>query len=248
MTTTAPSNKWFVRPLPNDGAETRIFLFPYVGGGPAVYGKWPAEFGSHIETFIAHYPGRGSRYNEPPIHQAEPLVEEIAQAIQPYLDKSFAFFGHSFGGLIAYELAKQIQPQVLFISGCAAPHLTNPHPQIHHLSDSEFIKVLQERNAVPDEIAGNAEVMELFSPMLRADFEAFENYRPNKHQLNCPIIAFGGIDDPSVSRERLESWSTHTTAKFRSRYFPGDHFFINASKADVIASISSELTPTHAER
>lgn len=225
----------------------RLFLFPYAGGGPAVFGKWLTEFDAHIETLIVHYPGRGSRHNEPPIHQIEPLVEKLAETIRPYLDKRFAFFGHSFGGLVAFELAKQIQPQALFISGCGAPHIPNPHPPIHHLPNAEFIKSLQELNGVPEEIANNSELMELLLPMLRADFEAFETYQPNAHQLNCPIIALCGLDDPRVSREQVEGWGKDTTADFRGHYFSGTHFFIHDNKADVIAFINSELTSMHAK-
>jgi len=242
------SNKWFVRPLPNEKVEARLFLFPYAGGGPAVFGKWRAELGTHIETLIAHYPGRGSRHNEPLIKQIVTLAEILAQTIQPFLDKPFVFFGHSFGGLIAFELAKRIQPQALFISGCGAPHLPNPHPLIHHLPDLDFIKSLQELDGIPAEIAGNSELMDLLLPMLRADFEAFESYPANSHKLICPIIAFGGLNDSRVSHEQLEGWASHTTTGFRSQYFPGGHFFIHTNEAAVIASINSELTSTHTSR
>ncbi len=239
-------NKWFVRPLPNEKAEAQLFLFPYAGGGPAVFGKWLVEFDTHIEAFIAHYPGRGSRHNEPPITQINTLVDKLAQAIQPLLNKPFAFFGHSFGALIAVELAKRIQPQVLFISGCGAPHLPNPYPLIHHLPDPEFIKSLQELDGIPAEISDNSELMELLLPMLRADFEAFESYQPTSHQLSCPIIAFGGLDDPRNGQEQLEGWDILTNARFKSQYFPGDHFFITNHKTEVIASINSELISFHA--
>lgn len=212
-----------------------------------MFGKWLTEFDTRIEAIITHYPGRGSRHNEQPIKQIKTLVERLAQAIQPYLDKPFAFFGHSFGGLIAFELAKQIQPQFLFISGCRAPHLPNPHPLIHRLPDPEFIKSLQGLNGIPDEVIGHSELMELLLPSLRADFEAFESYQPGSHQLTCPIIAFGGLNDPRVSREHLEGWASHTTGRFRSHYFPGAHFFININKAGIIASIASELTSSHAK-
>jgi medium-chain acyl-[acyl-carrier-protein] hydrolase len=247
VNSTAPSNKWFLRPLPNEKAETRLFLFPYAGGGPAVFGKWLTKFEPHIETLIAHYPGRGARHNEPSISQINVLVEKLAEAIQPYLDKPFAFFGHSFGGLVAFELAKHIQSHALFVSGCGAPHLSNPHPPIHHLPDPEFVRALKELNGIPPEVADNSELMELLLPTLRADFEAFERYQPNAHQLTCPILAFGGLDDPRIGREHLEGWVIHTTAGFRSHYFSGDHFFINTHKADIIASITSELTSSHAK-
>ncbi|MEW6241237.1 MAG: thioesterase domain-containing protein, partial [Chloroflexota bacterium] len=82
-------------PQPNPLAESRLFIFPYAGGSPAAFNKWTAK---DIETYIAHYPGRGSRFNEPPMKRIDTLVENILQAIQPLLDKPFALFGHSMGG------------------------------------------------------------------------------------------------------------------------------------------------------
>ncbi len=102
------SNPWFVCPRPNSQAEVRLFLFPYAGGAPTAFNKWSAEFPGTVETWIAHYPGRGSRYNEPPINELDALVEKINDAIQPLLDKPFVFFGHSLGGMVAFEVARAL--------------------------------------------------------------------------------------------------------------------------------------------
>jgi medium-chain acyl-[acyl-carrier-protein] hydrolase len=199
-----------------------------------------------MEMWIAHYPGRGSRFNEPPITELIILVEKIENAIQPLLDKPFICFGHSMGGMIAFELIRHLrqrklpQPDILFVSACGAPQLPDPYPPIHALPDAEFIKSLQELNGIPDEVANHSELMDLLLPTLRADFEAIESYQytSNEHPLECPIIALGGYDDPRVNRERLEGWASHTN-NFKTIYFPGDHFFINLNKDAIIAEIKS---------
>jgi medium-chain acyl-[acyl-carrier-protein] hydrolase len=249
------SDNWFVCPGANPGAETRLFLFPSAGGGPAAFGKWPAELPGTIETRIAHYPGRGSRHNEAPIKQISVLVERLSQAIQPLLDKPFAFFGHSLGGLVAFELSRQLhlqnylKPQILFISACGAPGMPDPHPPIHALPDPEFLQAIQDLNGIPAELTNIPELMELLLPTLRADFAAVENYNYllNDFSLDCPIIAFGGLDDPRVSSERLEGWGSHTKVGFKLKCFPGDHFFINTARKAVIASITDELISAHAK-
>jgi medium-chain acyl-[acyl-carrier-protein] hydrolase len=248
-------NPWYVCSHINAGAETRLFLFPYAGGGPAVFSKWSTELPNHMEAWIAHYPGRGSRYHEPPIKRLPALVERLSQAIQSLLDKPFAFFGHSLGGLIAFELARQLcqqnlpQPQILFVSACSAPHLPDPHPPIHTLPDTEFLKSLEGLGGFPHELLQLPDAMELFLPILRADFEAIESYvyTSDEPPLNCPIVAFGGLDDPRVSRERIEGWALHTNSSFSSQYFPGDHFFINTAREPVIASLIVELISSHAK-
>ena len=245
-------NRWLVCLQPNSSATARLFIFPYAGGAPSSFNKWAAEFSKDIEVRIAHYPGRGSRFNEPPIKELFVLVEEIANAIQPVLDKPFFFFGHSLGAVLAFELARRLnpQPQILFVSACGAPHVPNPNRPVHALSDSEFIKSLQELNGLPAEVASNAELMELFLPALRADFEAIENYRyiSNERRLDCPIVAFGGSEDSHVDHTRLESWDHHTNGSFKTKIFPGDHFFINTTRQSVITSMIAEIGSHHAKR
>ena len=243
------SNPWYVCPNPNPEAETRLFFFPYAGGGPSVFSKWLIELPGYIEGYVAHYPGRGSRYQEPPIKSLAVLVERLHQAIQPLLDKPFVFYGHSLGGLVAFELTLRLrkdkfpQPAMLFVSASEAPHLYDPHPIIHKLPDADFSQALQRLNGTPSELLGHTDLMTLLLPMLRADFEAIENYRyvPDEPPLHIPIIAFGGLDDHRVSREHLEGWAKHTNMRFSSQYFSGDHFFLNTSTDLIIESITSEI-------
>jgi len=243
-----PTNRWFVCPHPNPQAGTRLFLFPYAGGGPASFGKWPAGLPDTIETWIVHYPGRGSRYNETPLNRIASLSQKLSQAIGPLLDRPFTFFGHSMGALIAFELAKLLQrqslpqPRILFISACGAPSDPAPLPLLHTLPDPQFIQALKKLNGIPSEVMNVPELIELLLPALRADIEAVESYvYTSDMPLTSPIFAFGGLDDPRVSRERLEGWASHTGSGFKSRYFPGGHFFINVFQKEILQSIASEV-------
>jgi len=247
------ANNWFVWPRVKPEAETRLFMFPYAGGGPAVFNTWSSEFPGNVETWMAHYPGRGSRHQEAPIREIKILAERFVQAIQHLLDKPFAFFGHSLGGLVAFELARQLQeqdlppPQILFLSACGAPHLPDLNPPIHKLPDSEFVVALQKLNGIPSEISNQPDVMQLLLPILRADFEAVESYRHDidVSPLHVSILAFAGADDPRVSQARVEGWARHTDAGFRLQTFPGDHFFIHTCREAVMASIAAELVSSH---
>jgi medium-chain acyl-[acyl-carrier-protein] hydrolase len=89
--------------------------------------------------------------------------------------------------------------------------------------------------------------MDLLLPTLRADFEAVEGYRyiSNDPALDCAIVALGGLDDPRVSRERMEGWAQHTNMIFKSQHFPGDHFFIHTARGAVLATLTAELSALH---
>jgi medium-chain acyl-[acyl-carrier-protein] hydrolase len=234
------SSKWFVRPQMKPEATTRLFFFPYAGGGPTVFTKWYADLPSHIEGIVVHYPGRGSRFNEPAINDMPRMVTELSQAIQPLLDHPFAFFGHSMGGLIAFELARKLRanhlplPNYLFVSACGAPHLTGANPKNHQLPDDEFMNELDQLNGIPAELK-NPEAMKLLLPIVRADFQLVETYQFHPDEpFNFPISAFGALDDPRVNRERIDAWAIHTQAKFESHFFSGGHFFINETKEDIL--------------
>lgn len=237
---------WFVSPRVDPNAEFRLFIFPYAGGNPTAFGKWTIE---NIECWTAHYPGRGSRYSEPLIKNIPSLVEPLSQAMHPLLDKPFAFFGHSMGAVVAFELVRSMrrnklpQPKLFFVSACGAPHLPAPHPPIHALSNDEFLATLQKLNGIPSELLRQPEAIQLLLPIVRADFEAVETYQfiPD-HPLEIPIVALGGLHDPRISRERLEGWSTQTSAGFKSHYFDGDHFFIHTEKDTILDLIQAKLT------
>jgi len=63
---------------------------------------------------------------------------------------------------------------------------------------------------------------------LRADFALYETYvYSTEPPLNCPISAFGGLQDHRVNDTDLEAWRAQTSVSFSLRMFPGDHFFLN---------------------
>jgi medium-chain acyl-[acyl-carrier-protein] hydrolase len=174
------------------------------------------------------------------------LVEALARVLDPLLDKPFAFFGHSLGALIAFELARQIRrqhgvhPVRLFASAGRAPQIPHRTPPIHNLADKEFLAELRRLNGTPRELLDHEELMEVMLPILRADFALYETYLySNEPPMNCPISAFGGVQDRRVSASDLEAWRSQTSASFSLRMFPGDHFFLKEPL--LLRALSQEL-------
>jgi medium-chain acyl-[acyl-carrier-protein] hydrolase len=102
--TTAPCASSITIYKPNPRAKLRLFCFPYAGGSAGIYHAWPAELPDTIELCAAEPSGRGRRLHEPPFTRLESIVESFATSIRPRLDKPFAFFGHSMGSMIGFEL------------------------------------------------------------------------------------------------------------------------------------------------
>ncbi len=240
---------WVMCPKPNPQANLRLFCFPYAGGGALSFRTWPNGLPTTVEVCAVELPGRGTRMRLAPFTRLEPLVEALAQALLPYLDKPFALFGHSMGGLVSFELARLLRreygllPVHLFVSGRRAPQVPDPDPPIHALPEPAFKEELRRLNGTPEAVLENKELMQLLIPILRADFAVLETYvYATEPPLECPITAFGGLQDCKVSCDRLEAWRNQTSASFALQMLPGDHFFLNSAQALLLQSLTRQLT------
>ena len=241
-------NRWLTRPGPDPHARLRLFCFPYSGAGASIYYRWIGQLPAGIDVCPVELPGRGSRLAEPPFSRIAELSEAAAEALLPYLDRPFAFFGHSMGALACFELARLLrrrhglQPVRLIASGHPAPQMPDREPPIHALPEPQFVEKLREFGGTPEEVLANAELRELILPILRADFAVCETYAYEPEApLDCPISAYGGLQDREVLTEELDAWRTQTARTFTARMFPGDHFFIHSAQPLVLRSVARDL-------
>ncbi len=239
---------WISFHKPRPRARLRLLCFPYAGGGALVYRQWAASMPEEIDVLPVQLPGRERRLREPPFTRVEPLVEAAVQGLAPYLDRPFAIFGHSVGALVGYEVVQRLrrdhglEPVHLLVSARRAPQLPPDSEDDYKLSDPELIERLREFNGTPAEVLEHPELMELMLPLLRADFELNDTYEPIAHpSLECPVTAFGGLEDDELPRDELEAWSGVTGGSFRLRLFPGDHFYLNQHRSRLIQAVAEDL-------
>jgi medium-chain acyl-[acyl-carrier-protein] hydrolase len=248
MKSTRPKNNWVSFPRPNPDAALRIFFFPYAGGNSLMYRTWPEHLPASVEVCAVQLPGREARLREPSYRDLPPLVEALADALPPHLDKPFAFFGHSMGALISFELSRELRrrggptPSHLFVSGHRAPQIETDVPPTYDLPTPEFLEEIRRFNGTPREVLEHPELMQLFLPLLRSDFALCQTYvyRPEP-PLDCPINVYGGVEDRDVPREHLEAWREQTSAAFTLRMFPGDHFFLRKFQPLLLDTFSQQL-------
>jgi medium-chain acyl-[acyl-carrier-protein] hydrolase len=241
-------DRWFVRSHPNPGAALRLFCFPYAGGGAPVFHPWGSALPESVEVCAVQPPGRGSRIDEAPFTRLPALAAALARVIPPLLDRPFAFFGHSVGGLVAFELAHRLRaaddpaPAHLFVAGCNPPQLPNPHPPLHNLPDDDLLDELRALGGTPEALLEHVELMDLMLPTLRADFALLETYtyRP-RLPLEVPLTAFGGSDDPRVPPDGLAAWREQTRAAFDLNILPGGHFFLHTCQDRLLGLVMDAL-------
>jgi medium-chain acyl-[acyl-carrier-protein] hydrolase len=244
------------RPKPRDNPILRLFCFPYAGAGAAAYRLWPNYLSESIEVVAVHPPGRAHRLREEPLTRIDTMVEAAVTGLSSLMDRPFAVFGHSLGAVVAAEFARVLQAQGrlaahLFVS--SRPPLRDATRQLYQLPQEEFLVAMNARyQSIPEEVLAHPDLVELLLPALRADIEAIETFRPHHDRVKiaCPTTVYGGMFDHTVSQEDLESWNEETAQPCRVRVFPGDHFYLNASIAPMLADLSMtlELVTRRSER
>jgi len=128
-------NPWFIFPRPKADAAIRLFCFHYAGGSASIFRQWPQGLPT-VEVCVVQQPGRATRIGEAAAEHSGPLLETLSREIEPLLDRPFAFFGHSMGALVAFELSRAVRartgraPAHLFVSGRRAPHLPSRRPAL----------------------------------------------------------------------------------------------------------------------
>lgn len=209
-----------------------------------MYLPWRVDTPNEVELHAVQLPGRERRIAEPPLADLEMAATEIAQTLELMPDDlPLVLFGHSFGAILCFEVARHLvsrgrRPQRLFVSACRAPHLPMRATAIHALPNLQFTEALRRLNGTPEEVLGNAELMALLLPAIRADFAAFESYRHRPTApLEVPITVCGGTSDKTVTLGELASWRNMTRHAFRLRFFPGGHFFPREAGRSILASI-----------
>jgi surfactin synthase thioesterase subunit len=227
----------------------QLHCFPYAGASADLFLRWRRSLPPWIEPRAVELPGRGRRLREPPALTMTRLVETLLPAFEALPPRSFAFFGHSMGAALAFELCVALHargralPLVLFASSAPAP-CTRSRALLPDVGDSDeaLRQALRRMGGTPESVLADAELMELVLPVLRADFQLCASYRPSSAPpLPCPIHAFSGRED-SVTELEVDAWRQHTASSFGRDVLPGNHFYLHAQEARLTALVSERLS------
>jgi medium-chain acyl-[acyl-carrier-protein] hydrolase len=218
---------------PSD-ARVRILCLPHAGGGLAEYYQWALEFPDAVEVWGACLPGREERLSASPATDvrvySKALANALSHAWDDYGNGAYALFGHSFGALLAFELARELRrkgapvPSLIALSGYGSVHESRASKLSHELSKEDLFG--QIRKLWGREFFGAPEMLELIEPTLRADLACCASYRYEvETPLPCNFSLFGGICDPLVERDHIQGWRHLSSGSCSLRMFSGGHFF-----------------------
>lgn len=229
-----------------------VFCFPFAGGNRYSYRMYNTLAPAAIKFKTIEYSGRGSRLREGLQFDVHSIAEDIFQQISDlYQGYEFAIYGHSLGGLLGYLVTrllwenKMTLPSHLFITGTTGPSsLSRGEKKRHLLSKEDFIQELKDLKGMPEEILQNEDLLEYYEPILRADFQASENYvHRERFALQLPITVITGTEEDMEPSDIL-LWQNETTETIEFKQLPGGHFFINDHPQKIVDIISDKLLHT----
>lgn len=243
-------NKWFYQPSPAPEAKQRLFCFHFAGGSAQIFRKWGVALEKHAEVQAVQLPGRANRFGEKPFTRVEEIVSGLLPALAMLLDKPFAFFGHSLGAIIAFELSRKLKaenlklPSGLYLASRVAPEI-KPPAKIATLPDDDFLNALTARygNAPGSALMNDPELRAMYLPSLRADMQVFESYEYHgQEHFDFPIATLRGKADIAISAEAMDGWKKIAPDRYEYHEFSGGHFFWQDDDTELLSFLKSSLS------
>jgi surfactin synthase thioesterase subunit len=235
---------WLRRFATAGEAAPRLVCFPHAGGSASFYRPFAQALSPAIDVLAVQYPGRQDRRAEPCLTAIPVLAGLICDVLAGVLDRPVAFLGHSMGAVVAFEVARLLQPGWpgqpvrLFVAGRRAPTRWRPE-DIHTRDDDGVVAAVKALGSAESSLLDDDEIRAMALPAIRADYRAVETYeyRPGE-PLSCPITALIGADDPLVSLKEARDWEQQAPpGAFDLRVLPGGHFFLAQHASAIVPAL-----------
>ncbi|TDD87662.1 thioesterase [Actinomadura darangshiensis] len=226
-----------------------LLCFHHAGGSAGAYHGLSAALRPAAGLIAVQYPGRQDRRHEPVLDDLDKLADLAAAQVAGLVERSGrtpAFFGHSMGAVVAYEVARRLDapPPILFASGWRAPSCEGER-RTHPMSDQELLDDVARLGGTDARLVRSRAFTRMILPVLRGDFMAIGTYayRPGP-PLTCPIVVLAGDDDPMTPVETVQDWHLHTTAgRDDVHVLPGGHFFLDDHRERIAEILLGRLAP-----
>ncbi|WP_432404992.1 thioesterase II family protein [Wukongibacter sp. M2B1] len=232
--------------------KVKLFCLPYAGGSATVYCQWNKYIHNSIQICPVEMTARGRRFSEPFYKDMNAATDDLLSQIVDDLEGSqYAFFGHSLGSLVVYELVHALkasgyeEPQHIFFSGRYPPHIRDEE-NLHLLHDDEFMKEILKLGGFTQQDVENRELLNILLPILKEDCKLLStyNYKPKDSKFGCDITILNGLQDDGARKFNPEEWKDYTNKKCSFYKLEGGHFFIKENPKEVVEIINYTIGKT----
>jgi surfactin synthase thioesterase subunit len=233
-------NPWLIRGAGNADAACRVICFHSMGVGASLFTRFLLNPPNEYDIFAVQTPGRENRMSERAVETVDELVDQIAPLLWPLFDRPTIIWGHSFGGVVAWEVIRRlrdeyhVEPHHFVLTGTAAPHL------MHRWQNREVLLKAMVTDNTPEYLMSlsryvdNPDFIKAILPGMRRDFPLLNNYRFREcRPLNCPITAFAARQDDFVYTDEIREWARHTDGGFELVDVDGDHWFLDRNRGRI---------------
>lgn len=242
-------DKWLIKKKSQVKLSKKMFCLHPVGAGASIFSHFLFNPPKDTEVITIQMPGRENRIDEDHYYDnMDNLIKDIASRIVSEIDCPVIFWGHSWGGVTLYEVAKYLRrnnyPQYknierLIITGSIAPQLTLLW------KDRDSIKETANKSNSIDRILSTVsyiddkDYLRNIIPIMRKDMDMIMTYKyVAEDKLDIPILAFGAIEDEVVLIEELKQWQEQTNREFSMHLVHGDHWFLSRNKDFILRKIN----------
>lgn len=225
--------KGFVQVIRRARSPKQLVMFPFGGGSGYSYMELIKEIDRNTEIIVVNPPGHLLN-NGKPLESIEEMVYLYSKELRPLLKEDTLFFGHSIGGIVAYEICKGLEKlydiKKMIISSVNPPHRTRDDVDLHSDMDTEqLIQKCTVLGGMPQVFKEAPELLEGFIVGLRADLKALEKYSDGKmkhvEKIKTTASVLYSDGDYIVNPAKLREWERYLDC---SEYikFSGDHFYL----------------------
>lgn len=244
--TTPPRSRWLRNFHPAPDARVRLVCLPHAGGSASYYFPMSTALSPEFEVYGVQYPGRQDRYAEPFVDSIDALADQVFTEIGTLPEKPTAFFGHSMGAVLAFEVARRHETSTgrpvltVFASGSRAPSHYGDEREFK--DDVALVGVMRELGGTDPRVLSDPELLSTFLPAFRNDYRALQAYhRGTDVGISAPIVVMTALDDPKTSDAAARAWHEHTTGGGDVHVFAGGHFFLEKQPQKVIEVVTQAL-------
>lgn len=241
--------KWTVIPIPRPSARLQMLCFTHAGGGAFGYRNWAERLPPEVELIIVQMPGRENRLSERPCSNVDEILDALVPVLQQQLRSSYAIFGHSLGGRLAYMLTHRVErrkelpaPTRLIVSGASPPVGGRRDTEPSTLSGAKLLDHLRRLGGTPPDVLDNEALMATLLPVVQADFELNNSMRVHDDGLlDTPITALRGEHDETVHPDAFEAWTALSRHPCQLHVLPGGHFYFHTAAVATFSIINALL-------
>lgn len=233
-----------------DTTESRLYIFPHTGGSAEFYVPFARAFTGGTKCVAVQYPGKRAGKDLSKYTSIPEMADRLCAMLKPEETPGagVAFFGHSMGALLAFEVALRFEQAgnpiaALFVSASAAPGLLRTVADLQG-SDAQLLNMVSQVTGANPEFLKNEQFAATILPTLRGLKAVVAYESPPEARVSCPIHALMADNDELATEELVTPWEQRTTGAFDRTVFSGGHFYLNEHLPQVSQWVEERVLAT----